>query len=80
MNIWFTRGNDRMSPWMRNVLHIEGNEEEWGAGDGQEENLPPAPTGIRAEPGNGSITVSWNPVPDALYYNLYFLSHERCGD
>ncbi len=74
MNVWFTRGNDRMSPWLQNRLNITGNEEEWGAGDGQEDNLPPAPTGIRAEPGNGSITISWNSVADALYYNLYFLT------
>jgi len=25
-----------------------------------------------AKPGNGRITITWDPVPDAMYYNLYF--------
>lgn len=53
---------------------IEGNEGDWGAGDSTEEQLPPAPTGVTAKPSNGFITISWDPVPDALYYNLYFMT------
>lgn len=49
-------------------------EEDWGAAGGEQENLPPAPTGIKATPGNGFITVSWDPVPGAMYYNLYYMT------
>ena len=54
-------------------LKAEGNPGEWGAGDSAvEEELPPAPTGVQARPANGRVTISWEPVPDAMYYNLYF--------
>jgi fibronectin type 3 domain-containing protein len=29
------------------------------------------PLGVKATPGNGQNTISWNPVPGALYYNVY---------
>jgi len=60
---------------IRPRLQAEGNAGEWGAGEAIEaEKLPPAPTGVVAKPGNGRITISWDPVPDAMYYNLYFLT------
>jgi DNA-binding beta-propeller fold protein YncE len=71
-----------MKPWefsfddwshRRLLLCAEGNDSEWGAGDAApEEELPPAPTGVQAKPGNGRITLTWEPVPDALYYNVYY--------
>ena len=66
---------DLVSDWLSHRCTASGSEEEWGAGEGAgEEKLPPAPTSVRAVPGNGFITVSWNAVPDVLYYNLYFLT------
>lgn len=60
---------------VRSRLRAEGNPDDWGAGDSTaEEELPPAPTGVVAKPGNGRIMISWDPVPDAMYYNLYFLT------
>ena len=57
------------------ALHIEGNPDEWGAGElAEQDDLPPAPTGVVARPGNGRVMVFWDPVPDAMYYNLYFLT------
>ncbi|MGH7163985.1 MAG: hypothetical protein ACREIS_00495 [Nitrospiraceae bacterium] len=57
------------------ALRAEGNPEEWGAGRAaQEEVLPPAPAGVVAKPGHGRVTITWDPVPDAMYYNLYFLT------
>ena len=64
-----------MSDWMRKIrsantysfhqpLSIEGQEEEWGAGSG-DELLPPAPVNLKAKPDNGRISISWDPVPDA---------------
>ncbi len=55
-------------------LTVTGNEEDWGAGDSADEQLPPPPANIQVKPDNGRITISWDPVPEALYYNLYFLT------
>ena len=55
-------------------LWIEGLQGEWGGGDSlaEDEELPTAPQNVHAKPGNGRITITWDPVPDAMYYNLYF--------
>ena len=47
---------------------------QWGAGDSvaADEELPPPPQNVQAKPGNGRVTITWDPVPDAMYYNLYF--------
>jgi DNA-binding beta-propeller fold protein YncE len=60
----------------RYLLTAEGTQEEWGAGDSiaEAEELPPPPTGVTAKPGNDRITLTWEPVPDALYYNVYFVT------
>ncbi|MER3422439.1 MAG: hypothetical protein C4293_03615 [Nitrospiraceae bacterium] len=60
----------------RMKFYAEGNLDEWGAGDsdGEEEELLPAPSNVAAKPGNGRITITWDPVPDAMYYNIYFLT------
>ena len=72
MNEWLFDATRRRGP---RGLGAEGNPDDWGAGDSvAEEELPPAPTGVVVKPGNGRITVSWEPVPDAMYYNLYFLT------
>ena len=69
--------------WFKNMIdeyHLQrplmatGNEEEWGAGEGTDEQLPPPPANVKAKPDNGQITISWDPVPEVLYYNLYFLT------
>jgi hypothetical protein len=33
------------------------------------------PTDVRAEPGDGIISLSWSPVPGATSYNIYWSSH-----
>jgi len=54
-------------------LLAQGHADEWGAGETtSEELLPPAPANVAAKPGNGKITITWDPVPEAMYYNLYF--------
>jgi DNA-binding beta-propeller fold protein YncE len=55
-------------------LQAEGNPEEWGGGESaiEQEQLPPAPANVVAKPGNGRIVISWDPVPEAMYYNLYY--------
>ncbi|HMU55314.1 MAG TPA: 6-bladed beta-propeller [Nitrospira sp.] len=65
---------DEMFRFDRAPLSVEGNPGEWGAGDSiaEEEELPPAPANVAVKPGNGRLTITWDPVPDAMYYNLYF--------
>jgi len=65
---------DEMFRFDRAYLTVEGTQGEWGAGDSiaEEEELPPAPANVVAKCGNGRITITWDPVPDAMYYNLYF--------
>ncbi|MDF0644673.1 MAG: 6-bladed beta-propeller [Nitrospira sp.] len=71
INAWLM---DEMFRFDRAPLWAEGNPGEWGAGDSiaEEEELPPAPANVAAKCGNGRITITWDPVPDAMYYNLYF--------
>ncbi len=57
------------------ALYAEGNPDEWGGGEAVgEDDLPPAPTGVLVKPGNGRAVLTWDPVPDAMYYNVYFLT------
>ncbi|TKB62680.1 MAG: hypothetical protein E8D48_07855 [Nitrospira sp.] len=65
---------DNMFQFDRSPIRIDGLQGEWGAGDSvvEEEELPSPPQHVHAKPGNGRITVTWDPVPDAMYYNLYF--------
>jgi len=76
MKEWFVTELGWDAAWLfRNRLRVEGSAEEWGAGDAtEEEELPPAPTHVAAKPGNGRITLTWDPVPEAMYYNVYFLT------
>ncbi len=55
-------------------LTIENENEDWGAGQNQDSNLPSAPSNVRAIPDHSRTTISWDPVPQALYYNLYFVT------
>jgi DNA-binding beta-propeller fold protein YncE len=68
--------DDRMGSWDPRRLRAEGNPDEWGSGGStaEEEQLPPAPGNVTAKPGNSRIVISWDPVPDAMYYNLYYLT------
>ena len=65
---------DNMFQFDRSPIRIDGLQGEWGAGDSvaEEEELPSPPQHVHAKPGNGRIIVTWDPVPDAMYYNLYF--------
>jgi len=65
---------EEMFPFRRPPLTVDGTQGEWGAGDSiaEEEDLPPPPANVAAKCGNGRITITWDSVPDAMYYNLYF--------
>ena len=65
---------DEMFRCDRMHLTVDGTVGEWGAGDSvaEEDELPLAPQNVRAKSSNGRVTITWDPVPDAMYYNLYF--------
>ena len=67
---------DEMFRFDRHHLTADGSQSEWGAGDSvaEEEDLPPAPTGVAAKAGNGRVMITWDAVQDAMYYNLYFMT------
>jgi hypothetical protein len=71
INAWVL---DELFRFDRSLLSVEGLQGEWGAGDSiaEEEELPPAPQNVQVKPGNGRLTITWDPVPEAMYYNLYF--------
>jgi tripartite motif-containing protein 71 len=71
MRAWLLDGIFRCD---RTHLTIDGTLGEWDAGDSiaAEEDLPPPPTNVATKSGNGRVTITWDPVPDAMYYNLYF--------
>ena len=50
---------DEMFRFDRRYLTAEGSQSEWGAGDSvaEEEDLPPAPTGVAAKAGNGRVMI-----------------------
>lgn len=47
-----------------------------GGGNGEPIAPPAAPTGVVAAPGNGTLTVSWDPVSNATSYKVYFGTSE----
>ena len=40
----------------------------------RKKNPLPPPSNVIAKPGNGRNFTTWDPVPEALYYNIYFLT------
>ncbi len=59
----------------RMAAHAQGSPDEWGAGETLEEDeLPPPPGNVVAKPGNGRVLLTWDAVPHAMYYNVYFMT------
>jgi DNA-binding beta-propeller fold protein YncE len=58
------------------MVTAEGNAQDWGAGESaiEQEKLPAPPANVVAKPGNGRVLVTWDAIPEAMYYNLYFLT------
>ena len=72
MKAWLFDESFEVTRWR---LCVDGLQGEWGGGESvteEEELPPPPPQHVQAKPGNGRITITWDPVPDAMYYNLYF--------
>ncbi|MBI5853705.1 MAG: hypothetical protein HZB35_00395 [Nitrospirae bacterium] len=78
----FMNIEEPMYTWLWDEAHVtarmrlfaQGGTDEWGGGGVEGEDLPPAPANVTAKPGNGRVILTWDAVPDARYYNVYYLT------
>lgn len=64
--------SDERDPRSRFNLTAEGALPAGGGTTAEQSDLPPAPRDVSINVGNGQLTIQWELVPDALFYNLYF--------
>src|SRR5437588_12966847 len=43
-----------------------------GGTTAEQSDLPRAPRNVTVKIGDGKLTLDWEPVPDALFYNIYY--------
>src|SRR5438105_737637 len=60
------------SPHVRFPLTVEGSAQPGGGTTAEQSNLPQAPRNATVKIGDGKLTLEWEPVPDALFYNIYY--------
>ncbi len=65
------RKEDR-DPADRFFLFADGAPQSGGGTSAEQADLPPAPQGITLKVGDGQLTLGWETVPDALFYNVYY--------
>jgi len=58
-------------PRDRFSLTVDGSAQPGGGTAAEQSDLPP-PQGVSIQVGDGQLTITWKPVPDALFYNLYY--------
>ena len=66
-----TNGGER-HPRIRYALTVDGSYQAGGGTAAEQSDLPPPPQGVSLKVGDGQLTISWEPVPHALFYNIYF--------
>ena len=64
--------DDERHPRARFGLTVGESLQSGGGAAAEKSDLPPSPGNVRMEVGDGQITLSWDPVPEALFYNIYF--------
>jgi tripartite motif-containing protein 71 len=64
--------DDERHPRARFCLTVAESLPSGGGAAAEKSDLPPSPGNVRMEVGDGQITLSWDPVPEALFYNIYF--------
>ncbi len=64
-------GGDR-HPQDRFSLTVDGSAQPGGGTAAEQSDLPPPPRGVSIKAGDGQLTVNWEPVPEALFYNIYY--------
>src|SRR5438132_12919881 len=59
-------------PLARFSLMAESPAQSGGGTAAEQSDLPPPPASIGLEVGDGRLTLKWEPVPNALFYNIYY--------
>src|SRR3989454_902885 len=61
-----------LHPRVRFALTVEGSAQPGGGTTAEQSDLPRAPRNVAVKIGDGKLTLDWEPVPDALFYNIYY--------
>ena len=64
--------DDERHPPARVGLTIGESLPSGGGAAAEKSDLPPCPDNMSIKLGDGQITLAWDPVPEALFYNIYF--------
>jgi len=67
-----TMHNHEEHPRDRFFLAVDGSVQTGGGTAAEQSDLPPSPQSVSITVGDGQLTISWAPVPDALFYNIYY--------
>ena len=59
-------------PRDRFFLTVDGSAQPGGGTAAEQSDLPPPPQGVSIEAGDGQLTITWELVSDALFYNIYY--------
>src|SRR2546430_2613097 len=67
-----TRHDGDEHPRLRFALTADGSAEPGGGTTAEQSDVPRAPRNVTVKIGDGKLTLDWEPVPDALFYNIYY--------
>ena len=59
-------------PHDRFPLTVDGAAPAGGGTAAEQSDLPPSPQSVGIQVGDGQLTITWESVPDALFYNIYY--------
>src|SRR5881397_705280 len=59
-------------PRVRLTLTADGSGQPGGGTTAEQSDLPRAPRNVAVKIGDGKLTLDWEAVPDALFYNIYY--------
>src|SRR5437660_852952 len=67
-----TRHDSDGHPRSRFALTADGSTQPGGGTTAEQSDLPRAPRNVTVKIGDGKLTLDWEAVPDALFYNIYY--------
>src|SRR5256712_6317306 len=59
-------------PRSRFALTADGSTQPGGGTTAEQSDVAGAPRSVTVKIGDGKLTLDWEPVPDALFYNIYY--------
>src|SRR2546427_6933151 len=71
-----TRHDGDEHPRLRFALTADGSAQPGGGTTAEQSDVPRAPRNVTVKIGDGKLTLDWEPVPDALFYNIYYKTPE----